>query len=110
MTRNNADFHNLTFNHENLFNDEVVVTANHPNHGEIAHLHLSKHNGLLGGRVVLEVQTAAPFQRKGIATKLWNYAEDNGLNPLHSTTRTTAGDAWAKKVGGYLPPNEDWQP
>lgn len=105
MGANNADFHGLTITHQELPYDEMLVTASHPDHGEIAHMQLSKEHGGLGGRVVIEVQTAVPFQRKGIATSMWKYAETNGLKPLHSSSRTEAGDNFAKSVGGYLPIN-----
>ncbi len=49
-------------------------------------------------------------RRKGIATGLWNEAhrvaaEREGVQPpRHSPERTDAGDAWARSVGGTLPP------
>ena len=51
-------------------------------------------------------------QRKGIATAMYDKADklaevsDRRIySPEHSETRTPAGDAWAKKVGGSLPDN-----
>jgi GNAT superfamily N-acetyltransferase len=51
------------------------------------------------------VRVYAPYQRQGIATRLWCAA--NLLQPvLHSAWRSTDGDAWARAVGGDLPKNE----
>ena len=54
------------------------------------------------------IETHPDYQRQGLATKLWNYAKsqsDIGIpEPKHSDARTKAGEAWAKKVGGELPP------
>ena len=57
-------------------------------------------------------------RRKGIATGLWNKAKEVAKQnkdipkPRHSPERTDAGDAWARKVGGKLPPRvpveENW--
>jgi hypothetical protein len=48
----------------------------------------------------------------GMATEMWNHAnrvadaaKGNVPHPEHSSSRTDAGDAWAKSVGGYIPPN-----
>lgn len=53
------------------------------------------------------VETHPKYQRQGLATKLWNYAKersDMGIpEPQHSSMRTRAGEAWAKKIGGELP-------
>ena len=48
-------------------------------------------------------------RRRGVATALWNEAHrrassENFVPPAHSSRRSKAGDAWAKKVGGELPP------
>jgi GNAT superfamily N-acetyltransferase len=49
------------------------------------------------------------YRRRGIATGLWAaahaYAERYGLPaPRHSEERSDDGDAWARSVGGELPP------
>jgi GNAT superfamily N-acetyltransferase len=54
------------------------------------------------------VETHPKYQRQGLATKLWNYAAKRGdmgiPTPQHSTIRTEAGDKWAHKIGGEVPP------
>lgn len=42
-------------------------------------------------------------QRQGIATAMWNMGQKMRPKPQHSADRTTAGQAWAKSVGGRLP-------
>ena len=48
---------------------------------------------------------------KGVAEGMWRTAHriaaERGLDaPAHAEVRTAAGDAWAKKVGDYTPPEE----
>jgi len=56
------------------------------------------------------VETHPKHRRQGLATKLWNEAQGHSEEypgvpaPKHSTSRTRAGDAWAKKIGGEVPP------
>ena len=58
----------------------------------------------------LDVFTVAGFRGIGIARLLWPWAtlvcaaEKLGLRPLHSPSRTEAGQAYAEDVGGYIPP------
>lgn len=42
-------------------------------------------------------------QRKGLGTAMWGHGQRQKVRPKHSADRTTAGDAWARKVGGRLP-------
>ena len=85
----------------------VVVHASHPDHGEVGFLELGKQTEQ--GRRVMDIQVHPNFQRKGVATRLWRHAHESGLSPQHSSERTDAGDAWAKKVGGEIPPRgEVW--
>lgn len=55
------------------------------------------------------IEVDPEFQRKGIATELWNRGHQEAAanrsvaKPTHSPDRTDAGDAWAKSVGGRLP-------
>lgn len=57
---------------------------------------------------VQAVETHPKYRRQGLATKLWGIAQENTAQgapaPVHSPTRTRAGEAWAKKVGGDVPP------
>jgi GNAT superfamily N-acetyltransferase len=59
--------------------------------GEVSHLHVGE-----------------PVRRKGIATSMWQTAheeaESRGITPpAHSSSRTRAGDSWARAVGGHVP-------
>lgn len=58
---------------------------------------------------VRNVKVPEQFQRKGVATALWNEAQRLASDssripaPKHSADRTNDGDAWARSVGGKLP-------
>lgn len=56
---------------------------------------------------VLGVETHPKYRNQGHAKALWDYATENAKTgapaPKHSSSRTAAGEAWAKKVGGELP-------
>jgi len=39
------------------------------------------------------------YQRQGIATAMWDYAKEKGLNPAHELEKTEDGEAWARAVG-----------
>ncbi|MBP1781813.1 GNAT family N-acetyltransferase [Micromonospora chalcea] len=61
------------------------------------------------------VWTAEDWRGRGIAIGMYRKAEEVAANagwPAkidHNPQRTPAGDAWAAKVGGYLPPREPVQ-
>lgn len=42
-------------------------------------------------------------RRKGLGTAMWKMGQEVRPKPVHSADRTTAGEAWAKSVGGRLP-------
>lgn len=55
------------------------------------------------------IKVPAEYRRQGIATKLWEHAQEHArsLNLpalTHSEYRTDAGDSWAKSLGEKLPP------
>ena len=99
MGRNNADFSGVTFSHEDTGkHSDVLVNATHPEQGIIGQLHLGFQRSD-GGRKVRNVFVKPEFQRKGIATALWNHATASGLNPQHSPeAQTEEGKAWAEKI------------
>lgn len=46
------------------------------------------------------------YRRQGIATELYEKAQEHTEGKIkHSAYRTREGDAWARSVGGYLPPS-----
>lgn len=81
----------------------LSVIASHPKFGDIGRMELGKEKN--GGREITDFGVL--FRRIGVGTAMYKYAQDVGLNPLHSADRTDEGDAWAKKVGGDLPPRSE---
>lgn len=78
-----------------------VVEAVHPQHGVVGTLTWT-------AKEVHALDVGHEHRRQGIATGLWNHAHSvaDGRSipaPKHSAQRTTAGDAWARSVGGRLP-------
>ena len=99
MGRSNADFHGVTYSHtaDKL---SALIHANHPEEGIVGHMLLGfERKGR--GRNVRNVMVNPEHQRKGIASGMWAYAKEQGLNPEHSepTTQTHEGKAWAAEVG-----------
>ena len=89
----------VVFSHEQRPYDEVTVNAHHPNKGHVGKMELGKY------RNVKDIMVDPEHRRRGIATGMWNYAKEQGLNPEHSDSRTKAGDAWAASTGEHIPDN-----
>lgn len=100
MGRNNSDFHGITYTHD-VGKTGGRIEAIHPEHGTVGHMLL--HPLVDGKRKIRNVYVQEDFRRKGVATGMWNYANQQGLKPVHSEDRTDAGDAWAKTVSNRLP-------
>lgn len=78
-------------------------------------------DGAFAGRLtwspkqVEEVSVPEDFRRQGIATGMWNHAQQVASEnarvpaPKHSKDRTDAGDAWARSVGGRVPRRSAWK-
>lgn len=50
-------------------------------------------------------------QRRGIATAMWQQAQQaTGGKLHHSQDRTDAGERFARSIGGTIPPRSDWRP
>jgi GNAT superfamily N-acetyltransferase len=51
---------------------------------------------------VRQVFVEPDFRRQGVATEMWDYANRQGLNPVHSPVvdQTAAGQAWVASLGG----------
>jgi len=64
---------------------------------------------LWSSKEIRNVTVPEDQQRRGVATAMWEeghrLATENKRipKPRHSADRTTAGNAWAKSVGGRLP-------
>ncbi|HTN58934.1 MAG TPA: hypothetical protein VL043_11755 [Protaetiibacter sp.] len=67
--------------------------------GEVAYLRWEEATG-----EVLQMWTAEPLRRQGIMRTLWMQALPLGVR--HSAWRTDDGDAFARAVGGELPPRK----
>lgn len=52
------------------------------------------------------LQVEPQYTRNGVATAMYEAARQHQFAPApaHSPSRTDEGDAWARKVGGDLPP------
>jgi hypothetical protein len=99
MGANNADFHGVDFSHKSLNYGEVMVEASHPELGFLGSMRIGKFGD------VKDIRVGEPHRRKGVATGMWNYAKQQGLNPEHSDSRTKDGDAWAATTGDFVPEN-----
>lgn len=78
-----------------------VVEAVHPDRGQLGRLEWT-------AKQVHNIDVNHEVRRQGVGTKLWETAQSlaDGRKipaPKHSSQRTTAGDAWARSVGGPLP-------
>jgi len=67
--------------------------------GIIGYLQLADYRPGLEGRLIGHIEVSGQFRRKGVATKLWQYAKELGLNPVHAIDKTPEGDAWSRAVG-----------
>jgi ribosomal protein S18 acetylase RimI-like enzyme len=74
------------------------VTAEHPMHGYVGELLFLPSTG-----EILNVEVEPEFQRKGVATLMYNAAKAAGINLTHSEVRSDEGDGWARSIGGDLP-------
>lgn len=60
------------------------------------------------------VRTHQDYRGLGVATTMWEKANklsaDTGIKaPVHSKHRTEEGEAWAKQVGGEMPPRSPYE-
>lgn len=95
-----VEYHpNLTRQHPNLYILKDIKTNRY-----LSNM-VTDHDG-----EVSAVETDPKQRRQGHATELWHAAIQHAETtpgvptPQHSRSRTRAGDAWAKKVGGEVPP------
>jgi hypothetical protein len=62
---------------------------------------------------IIRIKVNRDVARKGLGTEMWQTghaiaSEDPSvIAPKHSRDRTIAGELWARRVGGELPPNKD---
>ena len=74
--------------------DAILVTAFFGDRKlPIATLHLDSKT-----RMVKNISVLDDYQRKGVATELWKYAQKQGLEPKHSPLKTPEGQKWAESL------------
>jgi hypothetical protein len=62
---------------------------------------------------IIRINVSRDVARKGLGTAMWNeghrLAQESPdvVPPKHSRDRTLAGELWARRVGGELPPNKN---
>ena len=78
------------------------VEAWHPRFGVVGRMELDP-PAEDGGREIHDI--GAMFKGHGVGTAIYRYAQQQGLDPRHSSERTPDGDRWATKMGGNLPTN-----
>jgi hypothetical protein len=52
---------------------------------------------------IQDLWVSGHLRRQGLASYMYEYAKSLGFHPVHSQTRSTAGDAWGKAVGIEMP-------
>jgi hypothetical protein len=86
-----------------------TIEVQDKDHNDVGHLHWS-HLG-----PIQDINVKSEHRRKGIASAMYrmghqlatDYPDRVNSGPTHSMDRTPDGDAWAKAVGGFLPPKID---
>lgn len=84
------------------------VRATHPDHGDVGHFYWHPQTG-----EIKDVLVMGEHEGKGLASQMFRTAQQTAASnpkvptPRHSADRTDEGDAWARKVGGALPPRSD---
>lgn len=49
------------------------------------------------------IEVTPAYRRQGLATAMWQFAQEAPKKPKHSNQRTDDGEAWARSVGGPVP-------
>jgi GNAT superfamily N-acetyltransferase len=74
--------------------DAILVTAFYGDRKlPIGNLHLDSKT-----RMVKDISVLEDYQRQGVATELWKYAQEQGLKPKHSPLKTPEGEKWAESL------------
>jgi GNAT superfamily N-acetyltransferase len=96
------------------FKDYTLKFKPAPEDDDMAnHRIIAQHKGRRVGKMewdtgtgdIQGIEVHPRHQRKGIATAMWNHAQEVSGNSVgHSPVRTDEGDKWAQSVGGDIPP------
>ena len=103
MTRNNADFHGLSFDYAKV--GSLHYLEAHKDGEVVGKLNWVHPSGNISG-----IHVAKEHRRKGIGTALYReghrLAQERGIpKPKVTGDRTNDGEAWAKTLGVRLPKN-----
>lgn len=93
-------------NHGSRVHVVAIEDHSHPDNPSIGSMGWHKDTGEITG-----IQVHSKYRRLGVANTMFheakNLAREYGLTePVHSSDRTIMGDAWAKSVGGKIPPKK----
>jgi hypothetical protein len=84
--------------------DGGITTAVKPGQGQLGTLTWLK-DGRIG-----DIHVTASAQGKGIGSEMWRQAQQaTGGKLRHHANRTDAGEAFARKVGGHIPPRSGFR-
>ena len=100
----------FSFRHEHdTGRDEHALYAEHkPTGRDVGYMNWAGNRWGSPGHL-WEIEVDEDFQRKGVATSMWNHAKNLAKtnpsisHPVHSDVRTPEGAAWAKSTGDFVP-------
>lgn len=97
----------LTFRHETVLDGRLHhMIAEHPDapHQEQWGNHVGRITWWKGDGEVANLHVEPQYQRRGVATELWNRAKQIQPDLKHSEDQTEEGSAWARTTAAYVPP------
>jgi len=74
------------------------IEAYHPDEGHVGNMLVDSSNG-----AIAELRTRPDVRRRGVATAMFNHAQQYDPPAKHATQRTPEGNAFAKSTGAYVP-------
>ena len=97
----------LTFHHEQVMDGKLHhMIARHPDapHQEMWGNHVGRITWWSSDGEVSNLHVEPQYQRRGVATELWNRAKAVQPDLKHSEEQTEEGAAWARTTAAYAPP------
>ena len=105
MTRSNKELHNLRFELSNNHPTSHILEAFSGNTDNfLGAMRWDRNSGHM-----YDISVDKPYRRQGIATAMWNHAQQLAASnqdistPKHSPVRTADGQAWSESVGAEPP-------
>lgn len=83
---------------DNWMGDPVVIAVNEQME-QIGKMILTTATDWGRPNLIRGVIVHPEYRRQGIATAMWDYAKQQGLQPAHDLEKTADGKAWAEAVG-----------